>query len=119
MLHISCHARPGELILETHDAQPDPVDARRLLAEGLPAGVDLPMVVLSGCSTGLQARATPLTGGQNGDEQEGEAALGGIAQQLLAAGVPILIAMQAPVSDSYATAQAPRRGRAEWATPTL
>ncbi|HEV2769287.1 MAG TPA: tetratricopeptide repeat protein [Solirubrobacteraceae bacterium] len=155
VLHLSCHARPGELILETDDGREDPVSARRLLDEALPAGVDLPMVVLSGCSTGLGLRdarsADPAEAGRTG-----ERALGGVAEQMLRAGVPVVMAMQAPVSDTYATAlagglyeylasaevpdglgalsearrgvertrqqlplDAPRRGRAEWATPAL
>jgi hypothetical protein len=60
VLHLSCHARPGELLLETADGQPDLVSAGRLLAEGVPAGADLPAVVLSGCSTGLTARQVRL-----------------------------------------------------------
>ena len=60
VLHLSCHARPGELLLETADGQPDPVTAERLLEEGVPAGAGLPMVVLSGCSTGLAARQERL-----------------------------------------------------------
>ncbi len=152
VLHLSCHARPGELVLETADGGQDAVTARRLLEEALPAGVDLPMVVLSGCSTGLAARESPGSDGVEGSER----ALGGVAQQLLEAGVPVVLAMQAPVSDAYATGlvgelyeylatadvpdplgalsvarreveharqqlapQAPRRGRAEWATPAL
>ena len=38
VLHLSCHARPGELVLETADGQPDLVSAGRLLEEGVPAG---------------------------------------------------------------------------------
>ena len=60
VLHLSCHARPGELLLETAGGQPDLVSAERLLEEGVPAGADLPMVVLSGCSTGLAARQERL-----------------------------------------------------------
>ena len=66
VLHLSCHARPGELILETADGQADPVSAERLLAEGVPAGADLPVVVLSGCSTGLAARQVRLHPGTAG-----------------------------------------------------
>ena len=101
VLHLSCHARPGELILETPDGEPDAVDAGRLLGEGLRADVDLPMVVLSGCSTGLEARAERVGGGED-HEREGELALGGVARQLLGAGVPVVLAMQSPVSDGYA-----------------
>ena len=122
VLHLSCHARPGELLLETADGQPDLVTARRLLDEGVPAGADLPMVVLSGCSTGLAARQERLHPGttaagpadpdgerlkqdsENDEgEDEGEVALASFAAQLVAAGVPVVLAMQAPVTDRYAT----------------
>ena len=103
VLHLSCHARPGELLLETADGDADLVDAERLLAEGVPAGADLPMVVLSGCSTGLAARQERLhpdaagtvpagPGGQrlkqdNGEaEGEGEVVLASFAAQLVARG---------------------------------
>jgi tetratricopeptide (TPR) repeat protein len=173
VLHLSCHAQPGELILETGDGAADPVSATRLLEEGVPAGADLPMVVLSGCSTGLAARQVRLHpeaagGGQPGLGQltlkqedgegggEGEAALASFAALLIEAGVPQVLAMQAPVSDRYATdlcagfyrrlatdaspdpllalgearraaererlalpVGSPRRGPAEWATPSL
>ena len=121
VLHLSCHARPGELLLETPDGQPDLVTAERLLAEGVPTGADLPMVVLSGCSTGLAARqerlhpdtATTVQEGpagqrlkqDNGEgDSEGEAALASFAAHLVGAGVPQVLAMQAPVTDRYATA---------------
>ena len=116
VLHMSCHARPGELILETADGLADPVNPERLLEEGVPAGADLPMVVLSGCSTGLTARQVRLhpvtTGtGQTGsgghhvklEDSGGEAALASFAARLIEAGVPQVLAMQAPVSDAYAT----------------
>ena len=117
VLHLSCHARPGELILETAGGQPDPVSAARLLEEGVPAGADLPMVVLSGCSTGLAARQVRLHPEAAGTvpadragqrlkqgEDEGEAVLASFAAHLVAAGVPQVLAMQAPVTDAYATA---------------
>jgi tetratricopeptide (TPR) repeat protein len=124
VLHLSCHARPGELLLETVNGQPDLVTARRLLEEGVPAGADLPMVVLSGCSTGLTARQERLRPdaaaaqagsdshrlkrgvgvGEGEGEGEGETVLASFAAQLVGAGVPIVLAMQAPVTDSYATA---------------
>ena len=117
VLHLSCHARPGELLLETPDGQPDLVTAQRLLAEGVPAGADLPMMVLSGCSTGLAARrerlhlgtAAAVQVGPAGerlkqDDGEGEAVLASFAARLVGAGVPQVLAMQAPVTDRYATA---------------
>ena len=67
VLHLSCHARPGELILETPAGDPDPVTAARLLEEGVPAGADLPVIVLSGCSTGLTARQHRLHPGTGQD----------------------------------------------------
>jgi hypothetical protein len=143
VLHLSCHARPGELLLETADGRPDLVTARRLLDEGVPAGADLPMVVLSGCSTGLAARqerlhpgaaaqAPPASGPtdpdgprlkqDDGDEEQdggGEAALGSFAAELVAAGVPVVLAMQASVTDRYATTLAAEfyRRLASGATP--
>ena len=116
VLHLSCHARPGELLLETAGGQPDPVSAGRLLEEGVPAGAGLPMVVLSGCSTGLAARQARLHPGTAAAGQaapgellvkqpgeEGEAVLASFAAQLVNAGVPQVLAMQAPVTDRYAT----------------
>jgi hypothetical protein len=123
VLHLSCHAEPGELLLETADGQPDPVTAERLLAEGVPAGADLSMMVLSGCSTGLAARQQGLhpdtaataterpagerleqENGEDGTEGDGEVALASFAAQLVNAGVPQVLAMQASVTDRYATA---------------
>jgi CHAT domain len=92
-----------------------------LLAEGVPAGADLPMIVLSGCSTGLAARqerlhrdtgetaptaVQPGTGGQRLKQEsgEGEGVLASFAAELVGAGVPLVLAMQAPVTDAYATA---------------
>src|SRR5208337_1511585 len=117
VLHLSCHAQPGELLLETAGGEGDPVSAGRLLEEGVPAGADLPMVVLSGCSTGLAARQARLHPGTAGtaragpggphvikqDQGEGEAMLASFAAQLIEAGVPQVLAMQAPVTDRYAT----------------
>ena len=123
VLHLSCHARPGELLLETADGQSDLVSAQRLLDEGVPPGADLPMVVLSGCSTGLAARQERLHPGAASagpappagapadpdgprlkQDDGGEAVLASFAAELVAAGVPMVLAMQAPVTDRYATA---------------
>ena len=121
VLHLSCHARPGELLLESADGRPDMVSARRLLDEGVPAGAELPMVVLSGCSTGLAPRQERLYPGATGQappasasadpdgprlkqDGGGEAVLASFAAELVAAGVPMVLAMQAPVTDRYATA---------------
>ena len=53
VLYISCHARPGELVLENTEGREDRVTARRLLDEALPPGRGVPWVVLAGCSTGI------------------------------------------------------------------
>lgn len=118
VLHLSCHARPGVLILEDAEGREDRVSADRLLAEALPAGTDLPMVVLSGCSTGLADRRSTSAGAGNDevprrrlapggvvapDNAEGEQELPAVGEALLRAGVPVVLAMQAPVSDQYAT----------------
>jgi tetratricopeptide (TPR) repeat protein len=122
ILHLSCHAQPGELVLETADGDADLAGVARLLEEGVPAGADLPMVVLSGCSTGLAARQRRLHPGSGatvlappedqrlkqeqgnaGNVAGGEGALASFAAGLIEAGVPQVLAMQAPVSDRYAT----------------
>ena len=93
VLHISCHASPGTLILETADGGQDNVTAERLSREGIPPERGPSVVVLAGCSTardGAEAGvdATPLPG---------------LARTLVAQGIPSVIAMQAPVRDRYAT----------------
>lgn len=90
VLHLSCHAAPGVLILEDGDGGEDRVDAERLWREALPADRCVPLVVLAGCSTAL------------GGGEEGKA-LPGLARGLLERGVPAVVAMRAPVSDDYAT----------------
>jgi len=90
VLHVSCHARPGELMLETADGDPDPVDALRFADELVVADRGVPLVVLAGCDT-ARADAT--------NDQ-----LPGYAHTLLSKGVPAVLAMTAPVTDRYATA---------------
>ena len=115
VLHLSCHAQLGKLILETADGQADPVSTDRLLAEGTPSGSHLPMIVLSGNSTGLdmrQAGLTPhaaervqgLADQLTADEEPpDEVVLGNLASRLVKAGVPQVLAMQAPITNLYAT----------------
>jgi tetratricopeptide (TPR) repeat protein len=91
VLHLSCHAGPGVLILEDGDGGEDRVDAERLWSKALPADRGVPLVVLGGCSTALDAR-------------HGEEALPGLARGLLERGVPAVVAMRASVGDLYATA---------------
>ncbi|MFF3910118.1 tetratricopeptide repeat protein [Streptomyces sp. NPDC001848] len=87
ILHISCHARPGALLLEKEDGAEDVVSAARFLAEALPPGHRVPLLVLAGCSTARDEHA----------EQAGT------ARSLLQQGAPAVLAMNGPVSDEYAT----------------
>src|SRR5262249_16687889 len=97
VLHISCHAGPGVLVLEDEEGSEDRVDAERFCKEVLVRGRGGPLVVLAGC-------ATALAGSRAGDEETAPAAhLPSLARELLARGVPAVVAMQAPVSDRYAT----------------
>ncbi|WP_444951209.1 tetratricopeptide repeat protein [Micromonospora ureilytica] len=85
VLHVSSHARPGALLLETPTGTEDRVDAARFLAEVLPPGRTVPLIVLAGCSTARQ------------DQRE----LPGLAGALLAHGAPAVLAMNGTVSDGY------------------
>ena len=93
VLHVTCHAGPGVLVLEKEDGSRDEVKADRFCSEALVAGRGVPVVVLAGCATALSIPG----------EEQGESALPGFARELLARGVPAVVAMQAPVSDDYAT----------------
>ncbi|MEU4403524.1 tetratricopeptide repeat protein [Streptosporangium sp. NPDC023963] len=97
VLHISCHAEPGALLLEDAAGRVDRVTTERFVRDGLPADRGVPLLVLSGCSTALDAPA-----GRTPDDL----ALGGLARGLTAAGVPGVLAMTASVTDPYATALA-------------
>jgi hypothetical protein len=98
VLHISCHATPGRLVLEDDDGRAELVSAARLAEEALPADRGVPLVVLAGCATALGQRAPA-----GKDDAEGEAALLGLARALLACGAPTVLAMSATVTDPYAT----------------
>src|SRR5262249_29557129 len=115
VLHLSCHARPGQLLLEDAAGNADLVSADRL-AGALPADRGVPLVVLAGCSPAPppapktpgpgSERAEP--GGEGGAADSGTAAetagaLEGLARELLSQGVPAVVAMTAPVTDRYAT----------------
>ena len=93
VLHISCHAKPGRLFLEDERGGADLVDVKRFAAEVLPEGRGVPLVVLSGCTTALTGQRA----------EEGEGALPALGRGLLAQGVPAVLAMNATVSDTYAT----------------
>ncbi|MGA5035687.1 tetratricopeptide repeat protein [Streptomyces capoamus] len=121
ILHLSCHAKPGILLLEGEQGQVDEVDAQRFMAEGLPTDRGIPLVVLAGCST---AR-TPVTqdaeepeelpsGEERGSSPDAEGpgadvvsevgrVRAGLARALLERGVPAVLAMTDSVTDHYAT----------------
>ncbi|MFJ3274279.1 tetratricopeptide repeat protein [Streptomyces sp. NPDC086776] len=86
VLHISCHARPGALLLETPTGEEDAVDAARFVQDVMPSYGGVPLIVLAGCSTAL----------------EGQAELPGLARSLLDNGAQAVLAMNSVVSDDYA-----------------
>jgi tetratricopeptide (TPR) repeat protein len=117
VLHISCHAQPGELLLEDAAGNTDLVSADRL-AGALPADRGVPLVVLAGCSTALTRAAatvspdagnTEPSGGTDPTDSEAATAaetagaLASLALELLGRGVPAVVALTAPVTDRYAT----------------
>ncbi|MGS2643550.1 tetratricopeptide repeat protein [Streptosporangium sp. G12] len=105
VLHISCHAEPGVLLLEDTAGRADRVSTNRFVRDGLPADRGVPLLVLSGCSTALdspEGRTPTVTT----TETPEKTALGGLARGLTAAGVPSVLAMTASVTDPYATALA-------------
>ena len=101
VLHLSCHAEPGRLLLETADGGEDKVDAPTFVDRVVIPGRGVPLIVLAGCSTAQsgnrRVRSLPA-------DQNEQAALPGFARTLLAYGVPAVVAMTAPVTDLYATA---------------
>ncbi|MCW2912968.1 MAG: Tetratricopeptide 2 repeat protein [Actinomycetia bacterium] len=130
VLHISCHAAPGVLLLEDEQGGVDRVTTDRFVREGLSADRGVPLLVLSGCSTALDTpRTVSAQGGASAGAAGGRtrsaesagpegapagalsdetdaAALAGFARGLTAAGVPSVLAMTAPITDLYATALA-------------
>ncbi|MGX1907500.1 tetratricopeptide repeat protein [Streptomyces phaeochromogenes] len=124
VLHLSCHAQPGILLLEDERGQADEVDARRFMAEGLPTDRGVPLVVLAGCSTARTPTSRdskerpPDEEGDSGEEGVSDSgadgsgradpspegrARAGLARELLARGVPAVLAMTEAVTDHYAT----------------
>ncbi len=103
VVHLSCHAQPGTLLLETDTGHADPIDAQRFVRDVLVSDQGVPLVVLAGCSTALTHRMPAQDGSEPDEEQTGERALPGLARDLLAHGVPAVVAMTAPVTDTYAT----------------
>jgi tetratricopeptide (TPR) repeat protein len=85
VLHLSCHGTPGALELEDELGQAVPVTAELLVAPLRPLGRPLPLVVLNSCHGGVEAGTTAS-----------------LAQALIQAGIPSVVAMQTTVSDRYA-----------------
>lgn len=87
VLHLVCHGSPDLLELENDDGQPVTVNAREFIEELNTAARPLPMVVLNACHSG--SAAPELTAS--------------FAEQLVRAGVKAVLAMQAAVTDHYAS----------------
>ncbi|MDX3638308.1 tetratricopeptide repeat protein [Streptomyces sp. MB09-02B] len=98
ILHLSCHARADALLLEDGRGRTHPTTARDL-ADAIPAGGAPRLVVLAGCSTGAGRSPDGPAPAAHDEEQ-----LTGLASELVASGVPSVLAMTAAVSDSYAAA---------------
>ncbi len=86
VLHLSCHGMPGFLELEDEEGRAVKTSADDLLDPILTKGKPLPLVFLNSCKGGVQEEETAS-----------------FAEALLRKGVPSVIAMQASVSDWYAT----------------
>ena len=96
ILHISCHANEKELLLEDAQGKEDRVTAERLWKQAIPTEKSPALVVLAGCATGRDV-------GVKEAAKNDEGRLPGLARSLAQHGVPAVIAMQASVSDRYAT----------------
>ncbi|MGH3907593.1 MAG: CHAT domain-containing protein, partial [Pseudonocardiaceae bacterium] len=85
VLHLSAHGTADSIELEDEDGNPVPASARELIDALRRAGRPVPLILLSACS-----------GGPSGAEALGAG--------LIRRGADRVIAMQAPVTDAYATA---------------
>ena len=116
VLHLSCHARPGELLLETAGGQPDLVSAGRLLEEGVPAGPAWRWWCCRAARPGWRparpgcTRTPPLPGRRprvtwllSSPARRARRSWPASPPSWSTPGVPQVLAMQAPVTDRYAT----------------
>ena len=87
VLHISCRASAGALVLETADGRPDLVGIRRLATELLVPGRGVPLIVLAGSHTAVGPGDPDADGGE----------VPSLARELLSHGVPAVLAMAAEV----------------------
>uniref|UniRef100_A0AAU3HVT6 Tetratricopeptide repeat protein n=1 Tax=Streptomyces sp. NBC_01393 TaxID=2903851 RepID=A0AAU3HVT6_9ACTN len=121
ILHLSCHAAPGTLLLEDEQGKAHKVDAQEFM-EALPADRGIPLVVLAGCSTARtpaprNGRTSPqqhlsenegkpdeaTTSPETADVDAEGRIRAGLARALLEHGVPAVLAMTEAVTDHYAT----------------
>ncbi|MDQ1739099.1 MAG: hypothetical protein QOE53_751, partial [Pseudonocardiales bacterium] len=86
VLHLSAHGNPEGVELEDEDGYPVPVSARELMGALRDADQAVPVIVLSSCAGAAAA--------SDGDS---------LASALIRSGADRVIAMQAPVTDRYAT----------------
>lgn len=86
VLHLSCHGGPGVLELETEDGAALRVSAVELLEPLKTTGGRLPMVFLNACHGAVAGTKAA-----------------GLAEALLRAGAPAVLAMLTSVSDAYAS----------------
>jgi len=89
VLHLSCHGTPGSLELEDELGAAVLTTAEDLVAPLRAIGRPLPLVVLNSCHGGVEVR-----------QESGSVA--SLAQALIQAGIPSVVAMQTTVSDRYA-----------------
>ncbi|WP_261556406.1 tetratricopeptide repeat protein [Frankia tisae] len=105
ILHLSCHAEPGQLILEADDGSADRTNTKDFTDIVLAPGRGVPLVVLAGCSTAqapIEGDSGHSGSGSHGAAGSGDEPLPGLAQGLLARGVPAVLAMTSSVTDDYA-----------------
>ncbi|WP_322760917.1 CHAT domain-containing protein [Frankia sp. Cr2] len=96
ILHISCHAAPGTLFLETDAGDVDPIGLGPLVA-AFPSHYVIPLTILAGCSTAI-------AGSQPGSDATASASeLPSLARGLVRHSETSVIAMTAAVGDAYAT----------------
>ena len=100
VLHLSAHGSPEAVELEDEDGNPVAVTAGELLDALRHAGRTVPLIVLSSCSGGAAGSGAMATG-------------------LIGRGADRVIAMLAPVTDSYATMLARHLYRELAARPEL
>ncbi|MFF3457122.1 tetratricopeptide repeat protein [Streptomyces sp. NPDC002730] len=112
ILHLSCHAQPGALLLENDEGGLEEVDAQRFLDVALPTGRGVPLMMLAGCSTARAPGplAVDITRRGAGDDVRtvSEQPRAGLARELMRRGVPTVLAMTDVVTDQYATELAAR-----------